>query len=255
MLISRNILFFTAIFFLQFLCYSCCNERKGIEKGCEDNKAINNSFFKDTLNMDDSETLLNMMKIEAVIIGDATWMQENLSVTTFRNGDIISQAKTNEEWQKAAQDGYPVWCFYENRENNEGKYGKLYNWYAVNDARGLAPEGWKIPSEKDWLILINKFGGITTELVELMSIDGWEEGYGGNNISGFRAYPGGGRFWNGEFKGEKYSAYFWSSTSSSHEGLKAVSFSLSNPLSMISSFNKGYGFSIRCIMDDEYNRN
>ena len=251
MLNLRNILFFSIFFFLQSLCYSCCNERKESQKVCEDNKAINSTFFKNTSTIDDSETPLNMMKIKEVIIGDATWMQENLSVTTFRNGDSILQAKSNEEWQKAAQEGFPAWCFYDNKENNEEKYGRLYNWYAVKDARGLAPDGWKIPSENDWLILINRFGGITTELLELMNIDGWEEGYGGNNISGFRAYPGGGRFWNGEFKGENYSAYFWSSTSSSHEELKAICFSLSNPLSMISSFNKGYGFSIRCIMDDE----
>ena len=83
-------------------------------------------------------------------IGNQTWMAENLRVKTFRNGDKILHAKTKEEWVKAGENKTPAWCFYENKQGKEIKYGILYNWYAVNDERGLAPEGWKVPSENDW---------------------------------------------------------------------------------------------------------
>ena len=65
----------------------------------------------------------------------------NLDVTTFRNLDRIMEAKTDEEWIKAGEQGIPAWCYYNNDPANNELFGKLYNWYAVNDKRGLAPEG------------------------------------------------------------------------------------------------------------------
>ena len=82
-----------------------------------------------------------------ITIGRQVWMTENLNVDKFRNGDPISHAKTDEEWVKAGENGSPAWSHYDNDPANGEKYGKLYNWYAVNDSRGLAPEGWKIPSD------------------------------------------------------------------------------------------------------------
>jgi len=90
------------------------------------------------------------VNIKSVQIGTQTWMVENLNVSTFRNGDPIPQAKTNEEWSKAAESEQPAWCYYDNDPKNGGKYGKLYNWYAVNDPRGLAPAGWHVPSKVEF---------------------------------------------------------------------------------------------------------
>ena len=70
---------------------------------------------------------------KTVTIGEQTWMAENLNVSKFRNGDEIPEAKTNEEWIKAGNEGKPAWCYYENIPANGEKYGKLYNWYAVTD--------------------------------------------------------------------------------------------------------------------------
>lgn len=78
--------------------------------------------------------------MEEVIIGDQVWMASNLDVDTFRNGDPIPHAKTDEDWELAGANGEPAWCYYGNNPGNSEEFGKLYNWYAVNDPRGLAPE-------------------------------------------------------------------------------------------------------------------
>lgn len=92
-------------------------------------------------------------EIASIKIGTQTWAVKNLDVTTFRNGDIIPEAKTNEEWKKSGDEQKPAWCYYNNDPANGEKYGKLYNWYAVNDPRGLAPEGWHIPTDAEWTTL------------------------------------------------------------------------------------------------------
>ena len=96
---------------------------------------------------------------QTVTIGSQTWTTKNLDVATFRNGDAIPQAKTDEEWKAAGRNKQPAWCYYENDPKNGTKYGKLYNWYAVNDARGLAPAGWHIPTDEEWTVLSTFLGG------------------------------------------------------------------------------------------------
>jgi uncharacterized protein (TIGR02145 family) len=93
------------------------------------------------------------------MIGSQTWMAENLNVDRFRNGDIIPEAKTVEEWTTALRNKQPVWSYNSYDSINGKKYGKLYNWYAVNDSRGIAPEGWHVPSESEFVNLINELGG------------------------------------------------------------------------------------------------
>ena len=80
-----------------------------------------------------------------VKIGSHVCMTENVNLSVFRNGDPIPEAKTIDEWLKAGEEGKPAWCYYDNDPTNGKKYGKLYNWYAVNDSRQLAPDGWHIP--------------------------------------------------------------------------------------------------------------
>jgi len=85
-----------------------------------------------------------------ISIDNQVWMAENLNVGNFRNGDPILQAKTDDEWARAGKEGKAAWCDYENKPENGTKYGKLYNWFAVNDQRGLAPEGWHVPTDAEW---------------------------------------------------------------------------------------------------------
>lgn len=83
-------------------------------------------------------------------------MAENLAVSRYRNGDEIPQVQDAAEWNRLTTG---AWCYYENNSANGVTYGKLYNWYAVNDPRGLAPEGWHVPSDNEWQMLVEKTGG------------------------------------------------------------------------------------------------
>jgi uncharacterized protein (TIGR02145 family) len=88
--------------------------------------------------------------IKKITIGTQIWMKENLSVVQFKNGDIIPEAQSTGDWANAARNQQPVWCCIYNSPSNRVIYGKLYNWYSVNDPRGLAPEGWYIPSKLEF---------------------------------------------------------------------------------------------------------
>ena len=112
-------------------------------------------------------------QIQTVTIGTQVWMTKNLDVSTFRNGDGIPQAKTDEEWEAAGDNKQPAWCYYENNAANGTKYGKLYNWYAVNDARGLAPAGYHIPTDEEWTVLSTFLGGEDVAGKKMKSTSGW----------------------------------------------------------------------------------
>lgn len=96
-----------------------------------------------------------LAQINEKLIGDRIWMTSNLNVSKFQNGDPIYEARTKAQWNKASKDKKPAWCYYQNNAQNGVIYGKLYNWYAVNDPRGLAPKGWHIPSKSEWKELIS----------------------------------------------------------------------------------------------------
>ncbi|MFM7771062.1 MAG: fibrobacter succinogenes major paralogous domain-containing protein, partial [Bacteroidota bacterium] len=163
------------------------------------------------------------------------------------------------------------------------KYGKLYNWYAVNDARGLAPVGYHIPSDAEWTTLADSLGGAEYAGTKMKSTRGWE-GYGcmrcdgkstefkktctackgtsifayqtnstmpfsgnGSNSSGFTGLPGGGRYDDGSIFGG-YGGW-WSSSEDASEDVWVRS--LDSRFSHLNRFDpyKGYGFSVRCLRD------
>ena len=136
-------------------------------------------------------------QIKEVKIGQQVWMAQNLNVDKFRNGDIIPEAKTAAEWEKAGENKQAAWCYYNNDPSNGITYGKLYNWYAVNDPRGLAPKGWHIPSDKEWTDLTDYLGGKEQAGAKMKSKEGWIENGNGTNESGFNGLPGGYRRFNG----------------------------------------------------------
>ena len=109
---------------------------------------------------------------KSVIIGKQEWMSQNLNV------DIIPEAKTEEEWEKAGEEKRPAWCYYDNDISNGEKYGKLYNCYAVSDPRGLAPKVWHVPTYDELNALTdyleaNGYDG--TEGKALKSTSGWND--------------------------------------------------------------------------------
>ena len=111
---------------------------------------------------------------KTVDLGNQTWMAENLNVSTFRNGDTILEVKTTEEWIKAGKEGKPAWCYYDNDTANGRIYGKLYNWYAVDDKRGLAPDGWHVATDEEWTTLSHFLGGEFTAGKKMKSLSGWK---------------------------------------------------------------------------------
>ena len=109
-----------------------------------------------------------------ITIGTQTWTNKNLDVSTFRNGEAIPEAKSKEEWSKAGDNETAAFCYYEYDSKNGKVYGKLYNWYAVNDSRGLAPKGYHVPSDDEWTILTDFLGGSDIAGKKMKSKDGWK---------------------------------------------------------------------------------
>jgi uncharacterized protein (TIGR02145 family) len=119
----------------------------------------------------------------SVKIGNQYWMTENLNVDRFRNGDPIPQAVSNKDWLDASKNRRPAWCYYENNKTYGDKFGKLYNWYAVNDKRGLAPKGFHIPSEEEFKQLEINLG---LAGIPFKSTTGWKNSGIGSNENRFK---------------------------------------------------------------------
>lgn len=174
------------------------------------------------------------------------WMSENLDVVTFRNGDTIVHAKTEEEWKSARRNQTPAWCFYENDAQNGQKFGKLYNWFAVSDPRNLAPEGWKIPNVDDWFVLIESLGENDIAANKMRSIMWGGKTNNETNRSGFSGVPGGGRNGLGEFYDANDAAIWWTKST---EGEASWSIILHSEGIYKKMADNGYGFSIRCLKE------
>ena len=170
-------------------------------------------------------------------IGRQIWMKSNLSVSTFRNGDSISEARSPEEWKNAGLEKKPAWCFYENNKDNDHKYGKLYNWWAVNDPRGLAPLGYYIPNDFDWLTLTGFLGGR-------------DEGGLKMKNSLFNAGIGGYRSGQGSFYGKDINGYYWSSSVIFRNIVSNIVLSKSNNVPFFNYSRMNEGVSIRCVKGD-----
>ena len=185
---------------------------------------------------------------KSVVIGTQTWMDENLNVSTFRNGDPIPEAKTNTEWEKAGKEGKPAWCYYDNDPKNGEIYGRLYNWYAVNDPRGLAPIGYHIPSYDEWMVLREFLGGLYVAGNKMKNVSGWRDNSNGSNESGFSGLPGGMCNWAGSFIVNGY-AYWWSTTINTNNNLFAIYLDYHNKSADTTTCDKEDGLSVRCIKD------
>jgi uncharacterized protein (TIGR02145 family) len=181
-----------------------------------------------------------------VRIGTQSWAVANLNISTFRNGDTIPNVKTNKEWVTAGESGKPAWCYYNNDPANGPKFGKLYNWYAVNDPRGLAPAGWSLPGDSDWTKLMYYLGGPEASGRKMKTTSGWIDGNIGTNESGFTGIAGGYRVENGTFLNLGSIGTWWSSTEGKASSAIDFYLSLSGSLGRSSS-PRQRGESIRCL--------
>lgn len=185
----------------------------------------------------------------SIQIGTQTWTSINLNISTFANGDTIPEAKTNEDWTKAGKEKTPAWCYYDNNPANGAEYGKLYNWYAVHDSRGLAPKGWHIPEDAEWIILTDYLGGTDTAGTKMKTITGWNKSGDGNNSSKFAALPGGYRYDDGRFEAIGDCATWWSSTEKESDSAWARGLYNYRTSAYRGASTKGYGLYVRCLLD------
>ena len=180
-------------------------------------------------------------------IGTQTWMAENLRATTFNDGTPIDLVTDQAAWTVQENAGY-VWY-----NNNSDFFGALYNWHAVN-AGILCPTGWHIPSDDEWNILIDYFGGEDVAGNELkeQGILHWSSLNSlSTNESGFTALPGGYRNYIGTFAGMKQLGYWWTSSAdndNTYAFYRSMAYNHSSVNSSLASVKSG--FSVRCIQDD-----
>ena len=202
-------------------------------------------------------------KIYKIIkIGNQVWMAENLRETKYRNGRKILQVSRASYWVNTKKGAY---CVYNNNESNADTYGYLYNWYAINDSRCIAPEGWHVPTDEDWKELEMTLG-MNKSQVDTIAWRGTNEGgklktsstshwrspnTGATNESGFSALPGGHCWYtNGAFEFLGFIAAFWSSSESSshHAWGRNLSFKRSDIYRP--QFVKQVGLSVRLVKDN-----
>jgi len=220
-------------------------------------------FDIDTLEFEDCGTVTDIdgNVYETIVIGCQCWMRENLKTTHYNNGDSIPNVTSNSSWSSLTSGAY---CEYNNDTSNVATYGRLYNWYAVDDPRDLAPEGWHIPTDEDWKEL-EIFLGMTVSQANSTHWRGtnqgsklagvatfWNDGELENdpefNTSGLYAIPSASRNESGSFGGLGEHTYFWTSTESdtfatcrelvyNHKGVWRE------------DQHRNSGYSIRCVRD------
>jgi uncharacterized protein (TIGR02145 family) len=181
---------------------------------------------------------------QTVTIGTQVWTSKNLNVSTYRNGDVIPQVQDKNAWAKLTTG---AWCYYDNDASNGTKYGKLYNWYAVNDPRGLAPNGYHIPTDAEWTKLSDYLGKEAG--TKMKSTSGWVENGNGSNSSGFSGLPGGDRDGNGTFGLIGEFGSWWNSTEYNTNNAWYRGLNYANGTVDRGSSSKEDGFSVRCLRD------
>ena len=189
---------------------------------------------------------------KTVKIGGQEWMAENLNVSKFRNGDLIPEAKTDEEWEKAGVNKQPVWCYFSNDPKNQNQNGKLYNYYAIIDERGLAPANWRILNNDDWSKLNSSLG--LEYASRIKSKSGWINNFNGTNKSGFSVYPSGCRADNGRFIGFGDNAVYLS-LPVTDDDVFTKKVIVRNAILHAQYPSENFGYSVRCLANREAQTN
>ncbi len=201
---------------------------------------------------------------QVIKIGDQYWMAENLKVTHYRNGNPITNLTSSNDWTNTNNEAY---CVYNNNSSNADTYGNLYNWYAVDNSRGLPPEGWHVPSDEE-IKQLEMYIGMSESEANSIEWRGTNEGskladrddlWSNGSLetdadfgdSGFSFLPGGYRSSNvyGSYYDINNKGCFWSSTDGSSDTAWSRGLNHSNSKVGRIDYNKNNGFSVRCIRD------
>jgi uncharacterized protein (TIGR02145 family) len=185
-----------------------------------------------------------------ITIGNQTWMAENLRVTHYSNGDAIPNVTDGSTWAAITTGAY---CWYDNDQITNAKYGVLYNWYAVDDSRGICPAGWHEPTDAEWTTFTTFLGGVVAGgKMKSVSALWYSPNVDATNTSGFSGLPGGersGMSGTGNFFDLEFSCYFWSSTEYSIDFALIRHLYYTSP--EVNSHHRGKrrGLSVRCVRD------
>ena len=186
-----------------------------------------------------------------VVLGNGQeWMAENLRTTTYRNGDPIPNVTDPDQWAGLTTG---AWAHYNNDSQYENSYGKLYNWYTVNDPRNMCPVGWHVPTDAEYTLLTDYLGGASVAGGKMKSTGTqyWlSPNQDATNESGFSGRPGLVRLYDGTFNGvDGYSGSWWSSSEYPSTYVLVRSLFYDDGNAYRSSLEKAYGVSVRCLRD------
>lgn len=182
---------------------------------------------------------------KTVVINGDTWMAENLNATHFRNGDEIPQVNSGSQWETLKT---PAWCYYKTDIKNGALYGKLYNWYAVTDERGLAPEGWHVATRNEWWENLGKVDEVGYRMKDPTFWDNtkYTATPEGNNITGFTALPGGWRHYQDFYQEIGITGMWWSSNDPNYALILRLRY---KNLDFTTGLDNRNGLSVRCVKD------
>lgn len=244
-------------------------EKVKFEKDEADKRVMNVyiSSFPKTYSIASIDSVVFIIdKYQPLTICDQVWMLKNLNEDTYRNGDTIKIINSNNEWIAIGKNREGAYCYLDFNSQNGDVFGKLYNWYAVNDSRGLAPDGWHMPTDEEWKEL-EMCLGMSKEEVDKISNRGvnqgpflagkenlWKDGALKSNmmlnVSGFTAVPGGFAYYNGGFYGRRLNALWWTSTVDYDNNGYMRSIDYDKVKIFRGSMIGRMGLSVRCVKDD-----
>ena len=187
---------------------------------------------------------------QTVNIAGLYWMKENLKTTHFSDGSVIEERETDSLWEYSNIGEVSAWCYYDQNSSYNNDYGKLYNWYAVNDSRNVCPVGWHVPSEFEWMSMVDYLGGASVaggKLKEVGTLHWNSPNVDASDSSGFAGLPGGIRMFGYNDIGTR--GVWW--TSDGYNSTSAYSYFVSSYDTYASPEinNKIFGASVRCVKD------
>ncbi len=192
-----------------------------------------------------------------VQIGDQCWMKDNLATETYNDGSAIPTGLSNSAWQATTSGAFAV---YDDDPANKALYGLLYNWYAVDDPRGICPDGWHVPTDDEWNSLISFIdssacGGCTgashslTGGIAMKASAADAASWDGSNTTGFSGLPSGDREVDGGYRNLSTGGYWWSSTGPTiTSSWLRVLYTGSDAVTRTNA-NQKNGLSARCLID------
>jgi uncharacterized protein (TIGR02145 family) len=187
-----------------------------------------------------------------VKIGDQDWLVENLKVTHYRNGDAVPNVTGDAAWEGLAELEKGAYCDYGNNPANGNIYGRLYNFYAVRDSRGLAPAGWHVATDAEWTTMTTFLGGegVAGGKLKETGLTHWmTPNTDATNSSGFTALPGGFRWFSGVYEYNGLGGVWWTSTAGTDIDGTTRYLDYQAPDCMRDLNNMRHGASVRCVRD------